>query len=233
MRPGGMVRVKEIELAKRANGVSQHLRRREESPILVVQGMKLQAVLAAIKLVQPASNPALEIPSMAGHTSKVSPRTLFFALGGAKADGNQFVPDAVARGAAAIASEEPRPPNLPGELAWVQVREARKALAAGAANFYGHPAQALKLVGVTGTNGKTTTTHLVDAILKATGEGTGLFGTIAYHTPRGEYPSPNTTPESLDLQGFIAEIRNAGGKNANLEPRTPRLLLSRLLCLAF
>ena len=228
-----MVQVKEIELATRANGVSQHLRRREESPILVVQGMKLQDVLAGIEFVQPASNPGLEIMNMACHTSKVSPGTLFFALRGAKADGNQFVPDAVARGAAAIASEERRPPNLPGELAWAQVREARKALAVGAANFYGHPAQALKLVGVTGTNGKTTTTHLVDAILSATGEGTGLFGTIAYHTPRGEYPSPNTTPESLDLQGFLAEIRDAGGRYATLEASSHALSMERIWGCAF
>src|SRR5260370_7070144 len=122
MRPGGMVRVKEIELAKRANGVSQHLRRREESPIRVVQGMKLQDVLAGIKLVQPASNPGLEITNMACHTSKVSPGTLFFALQGAKADGNQFVPDAVPRGAAAIASKEPLPPHTPGQLPWSQCR---------------------------------------------------------------------------------------------------------------
>ncbi len=194
----------------------------------MIRGMKLQDLVAGIEIVQPTRDTGLEITNVAFHTSKVSPGTLFFALRGAKADGNRFVPDAVARGAIAIASEEPRPATLPEHLAWLQVRRARKALAVGAANFYGHPAEALKLVAVTGTNGKTTTTHLVDSILKATGEGTGLFGTIVYHTPRGEYPAPNTTPESLDLQRFLAEIRDADGKYAVLEASSHALSMDRL-----
>jgi UDP-N-acetylmuramoyl-L-alanyl-D-glutamate--2,6-diaminopimelate ligase len=113
-------------------------------------------------------------------------------------------------------------------VAWIQVREGRKALAVTAANFFGHPAEALQLVAVTGTNGKTTTTSLVDAIVKASGAKTGLFGTIAYHTPLREYPAPNTTPESADLQGFLAEIRDAGGRFAVLEASSHSLAMDRL-----
>ena len=113
-------------------------------------------------------------------------------------------------------------------MVWVQVREARKALAVTAANFFGHPAKVLQLVAVTGTNGKTTTTSLVDAIVKASAAKTGLFGTIAYHTPLGDYPAPNTTPESVDLQGFLAEIRDAGGRFAVLEASSHSLALDRL-----
>ncbi len=87
---------------------------------------------------------------------------------------------------------------------------------------------ALQLVAVTGTNGKTTTTSLVDAIVKASGAKTGLFGTIAYHTPLGEYPAPNTTPESVDLQGFLAEIRDAGGRFGVLEASSHSLAMDRL-----
>ena len=170
----------------------------------------------------------LEIRQVACDSRKVQPRALFFALHGAKADGNEFIRDAVSRGAAAIASEESAPAAIPSSVAWIQVREARKALAVTAANFFGHPAEALQLVAVTGTNGKTTTTSLIDAIVKASGAKTGLFGTIAYHTPLGEYPSPNTTPESVDLQGFLAEIRDAGGKFGVLEASSHSLAMDRL-----
>lgn len=208
-----------------------------KNSILNRQHMKIQDALAGIDLVQPALGSGVEISRLACHTSKVKPGTLFFALRGAKSDGNQYVKDAIARGAVAVASEEPRNAGLPDRIAdrvvWVQVRDGRKSLAIAAANFYGHPGRALKMVAVTGTNGKTTTTHLIDSILKATGQGTGLFGTIAYHTPRGEYPSPNTTPESLELQGFLAEIRDAGGKFAVLEASSHALAMDRLWCCHF
>jgi UDP-N-acetylmuramoyl-L-alanyl-D-glutamate--2,6-diaminopimelate ligase len=158
----------------------------------------------------------------------LQPGGLFFALRGAKADGNKFIQDALKRGAVAIASEEPTPGTIPAGVAWIQVREARKALAITAANFLEHPANALQLVAVTGTNGKTTTTSVVDAIVKASGAKTGLFGTIAYHTPLGDYPAPNTTPESVDLQGFFAEIRDAGGAIAVLEASSHSLAMDRL-----
>jgi UDP-N-acetylmuramoyl-L-alanyl-D-glutamate--2,6-diaminopimelate ligase len=159
---------------------------------------------------------------------KVQPGALFFALHGAKADGNAFVAEAIARGAVAVASERAAPPDLPAGVAWVAIREARKSLATVAANFYEHPARALELVAVTGTNGKTTTTSLIDSIIKASGRKTGLFGTIAYHTPLGDYPAPNTTPESVDLQGFLAEIRDAGGSCAVLEASSHSLMMDRL-----
>jgi UDP-N-acetylmuramoyl-L-alanyl-D-glutamate--2,6-diaminopimelate ligase len=170
----------------------------------------------------------LEIRQVTCDSRKVQPGALFFALHGAKADGNAFIQDAVQRGAIAIASEAPASGNLPGTVAWIQVQEERKSLAIVAANFFGRPANALQLVAVTGTNGKTTTTSVIDAIVKASGAKTGLFGTIAYHTPLGDYPAPNTTPESVDLQGFFAEIRDAGGKYAVLEASSHSLAMDRL-----
>ena len=188
----------------------------------------LSAVLASVEADAPVSAGELKIQQVACDSRKVQTGSLFFALHGAKADGNAFVRDAVARGVAAIASEEDAPADLPPNVAWVRVREARKALALTAANFFGRPATALKMVAVTGTNGKTTTTSVIDAIVKASGAKTGLFGTIAYHTPRGEYPAPNTTPESVDLQGALAEVRDAGGKYAVLEASSHSLALDRL-----
>jgi UDP-N-acetylmuramoyl-L-alanyl-D-glutamate--2,6-diaminopimelate ligase len=176
----------------------------------------------------PAGSAEMEVRQVSCDSRKVLPRSLFFALRGAKVDGNAFVRDAVGRGAIAIASENPPPSALPHGVTWIPVREERKALATVAANFFDHPANALQLVAVTGTNGKTTTTSLVDSIVKASGAKTGLFGTIAYHTPAGDYPAPNTTPESVDLQGFLAEIRDAGGKYAVLEASSHSLTMDRL-----
>src|SRR5262249_42215285 len=127
-----------------------------------------------------------------------------------------------------VVSESPAPSFLPDSITWIQAPAARRALAIAAANFYKHPANALQLVAVTGTNGKTTTTSLIDSIIKASGAKTGLFGTIAYHTPLGDYPAPNTTPESVDLQGFLGEIRDAGGKYAVLEASSHSLTMDRL-----
>jgi UDP-N-acetylmuramoyl-L-alanyl-D-glutamate--2,6-diaminopimelate ligase len=191
-------------------------------------GKKLSEVLQGVETALPAGASSLEIRQVACDSRKVQPGALFFALHGAKADGNKFIQDAFKRGAVAIASEEPAPGTIPAGVTWIQIREARKALAISAANFLGHPATALKLVAVTGTNGKTTTTSVVDAIVKASGAKTGLFGTIAYHTPLGDYPAPNTTPESVDLQGFFAEIRDAGGTYAVLEASSHSLAMDRL-----
>jgi UDP-N-acetylmuramoyl-L-alanyl-D-glutamate--2,6-diaminopimelate ligase len=192
------------------------------------RSMKLSALFEGVEASTSAAAGELEIRQVACDSRRVRPRALFFALHGAKVDGNAFTRDAVSSGAVAIASEMTPPPALPASVAWIQVRDARKALASTAANFFGHPANALQLVGVTGTNGKTTTSSLVDAILKASGAKTGLFGTIAYHTPLGDYPAPNTTPESVDLQGFLAEIRDSGGRYAVLEASSHSLAMERL-----
>jgi UDP-N-acetylmuramoyl-L-alanyl-D-glutamate--2,6-diaminopimelate ligase len=191
---------------------------------------KLSEILANVELASTLSDAPgdVEIRQVACDSRKVQPKALFFALPGAKMDGNAFVRDAIARGAVVIASADVAPAVLPADVRWVQVREPRKALATCAANFYDHPAKALQLAAVTGTNGKTTTTSLVDAILKASGAKTGLFGTVGYHTPLGNYPAPNTTPESVDLQGLLAEIRDAGGKFAVLEASSHALAMERL-----
>ena len=193
-----------------------------------LRGMKLGELLRGVETISAPSLAGLEIRGVVCHSGSVQPGGMFFALHGAKADGNAYVAQAISRGAVVIASEHSRPADAPPQVVWLQVREPRKALAIVAANYYGHPAEALRLVGITGTNGKTTTTHLVDSILKATGAKTGLFGTIAYHTPHGEYPSPNTTPESVHLQSFLAEIRDAGGKYAVLEASSHALTMDRL-----
>ena len=189
---------------------------------------KLSELFKGTGITVPAGSASAEIRQVTCDSRKVRGGGLFFALHGAKADGNAFVADAVSRVATAVASETAAPANLPAGVTWIPLREPRRALATVAANFFGHPGDALHLVAVTGTNGKTTTTSLIDSIIKASGAKTGLFGTIAYHTPLGDYPAPNTTPESADLQGFFAEIRDAGGTHAVLEASSHSLMMDRL-----
>ncbi len=224
--PTGMIHTSEIEKsskqAKAANR-EQTVADREHNAFV-----ELRALLEGVQVRSGLPTGPLPIIQVANDSRKVQAGALFFAIHGVATDGNLFAKDAASRGSAAIVSEDPQPAAWPTEIPWIQVDEGRKALAIAAANFFGRPANALKLVGVTGTNGKTTTTSLIDSILRGSGAKTGLFGTIAYHTPVGEHPAPNTTPESLDLQSFFAEIRDAGGTFATLEASSHALAMDRL-----
>ena len=191
-------------------------------------GVALTTLLEGVQVRSGLPEKALRIHQIANDSRKVQAGALFVAIQGVATDGNLYAKDAAARGATAVMSENPTPVDWPQAVPWIQVNESRKALATAAANFYGQPSKALKLVGVTGTNGKTTTTSLIDSILRTSGVKTGLFGTIAYHTPRGEHPAPNTTPESLELQNFFAEIRDVGGTYASLEASSHALAMERL-----
>jgi UDP-N-acetylmuramoyl-L-alanyl-D-glutamate--2,6-diaminopimelate ligase len=197
-----------------------------------VRAKNLTEILSGVETITPFP-PSAEIRQIVCDSRKVKSDAIFFALRGAKENGQAFIADAIQRGAIAVVSDEPVTTVVPSGVTAIQVRQARKALAIASANFYDHPANALQLVAVTGTNGKTTTTSVIDAIIKASKSKTGLFGTIAYETPAGKYPAPNTTPESVDLQGFLAEIRDAGGKFAVLEASSHSLTRDRLWGLHF
>jgi UDP-N-acetylmuramoyl-L-alanyl-D-glutamate--2,6-diaminopimelate ligase len=190
--------------------------------------LRLTKILRGIDTRSTAAHGDLEILELAYDSRQVKPGTLFVAIHGEKTDGNKFVSDAVGRGAVAVISEQANPGTLPAEFPWIQVADARKALAISAANYYARPAEVLKLIGVTGTNGKTTTTYLVDSILRAAGCEVGLLGTIGYRLVRESRPAPNTTPESLDLQKYLAEIVRSGGTHAVLEASSHALALVRL-----
>ncbi|MGB7848439.1 MAG: UDP-N-acetylmuramoyl-L-alanyl-D-glutamate--2,6-diaminopimelate ligase [Candidatus Acidiferrum sp.] len=191
-------------------------------------GVTLRSLLEGVELRSGLPMEEVRIHQVANDSRKVQAEALFVAIHGEATDGNLYAKDAATRGAAAVLSENPAPAEWPREIPWIQVKEGRKALAITAANFFGQPAKALKLIGVTGTNGKTTTTSVIDSILRVSGAKTGLLGTIAYHTPLGEHPAPNTTPESLDLQSFFGEIRDGGGSFATLEASSHALAMDRL-----
>ena len=221
--------------------VSAKLSASRGRPILTSAGMKLQELVAGAGVQGPLVNPEVQISSVVYDSRQSTAGSLFVAIHGEKTDGNRFIAAAVERGAAAIVSEMPPPiPNghgqtaeiapepLPSSVAWLQVPDARKALATIAANFFSHPADKLQLVGITGTNGKTTTSFLLDSIIHAAGLRSGLFGTIEYRTPVETYPAKTTTPESLDLHRFFSEIVRAGGTYAVLESSSHALALDRL-----
>jgi UDP-N-acetylmuramoyl-L-alanyl-D-glutamate--2,6-diaminopimelate ligase len=192
--------------------------------------MKIQKLLAGIDVVKVVGTVDAEILSVAYDSRRVAPGTIFFALRGEKTDGAKFVGEALRRGAIAVASEEPRPDGIPSQLTWIELASGsgRRGLARAAANFYRHPADGLQLIGVTGTNGKTTTTFLVDSILREAGFKTGLIGTTEHRTPKRTRAAANTTPESLDLQEMFAEIRDSGGTHAVLEASSHALAMERL-----
>ena len=176
-----------------------------------------------------------QIRAVTYDSRKATPHSLFFALQGSKIDGNRFSADALSRGAAAIATESPRSIDAPAGIAWIQLAPGseRRALATVSANFFHHPASALTLVGITGTNGKTTTSFLIDSILRAAGQTTGRIGTTGYRMPEGERAARNTTPESLDLQEMFAIVRDAGGNAVVLEASSHALAMDRLWGLHF
>ena len=155
---------------------------------------------------------------------------LFFAFPGARVDGREFAGQAADKGAIAVVSEGPAPDNAP--LPWIRVMHGRHALALAAKTFYGKD-EKIGLTGITGTNGKTTTSYLVDSILRAAGKTTMLAGTIEYRLGSKILPAANTTPESLDLHRLLAELDEMGGTHATMEVSSHALALGRSYGLHF
>jgi UDP-N-acetylmuramoyl-L-alanyl-D-glutamate--2,6-diaminopimelate ligase len=168
----------------------------------------------------------VEVRGVEHDSRKITPGSLFVAVRGFHSDGHQFIPQAVERGACAVVAEEGT--AVPGSAAPVLVvADSRKALAVLAAAFYGHPSKQLKLVGITGTKGKTTTSYLVKSIIEAAGHITGLIGTIDYRVGRKIYPAPNTTPEATDVQRLLREMVNTGAAYGVMEVSSHALALGR------
>jgi len=166
----------------------------------------------------------LEATSVTHDSRRASEGALFVAIRGLTADGNAFVGAARAKGAVAVASEAAPAAGVP----WIRVRDAREALAVFSAAVLGHPAEALTLVGITGTNGKTTTAGLIDAALRAAGQKTGLLGTVEYRIGDVPRAAARTTPEASDLQALFREMVDCGCGTAVLEVSSHSLALKRV-----
>jgi UDP-N-acetylmuramoyl-L-alanyl-D-glutamate--2,6-diaminopimelate ligase len=193
--------------------------------------MKLRELLKDCGIRTFAGDLDVEILGLAYDSREVFPGWLFCAIRGTRTDGNRFVPKAIVRGAAAVVSASPPITSL--RLPWIQVEDERAALARIAGNFYGHPTHKLHLIGITGTNGKTTTTHLVESILKAAGRPAASFGTIEYRGPGFDFPAERTTPEAPDLEELFRKVVDAGWEHAVMEVSSHAIAMKRVQELRF
>ena len=169
---------------------------------------------------------AVEIAGLAYDSRAVRPGFLFCALPGEKTDGGQFAEESIRRGAVAVLHQNGL--RLPRGTADVAAPDARAAMADLAAEFYGHPSATLPIVGVTGTNGKTTTTYMIRAILRAAGRECGLIGTIQYEFGGRLIAAARTTPEAPDLQRMFAAALAAGCRAVAMEVSSQGLAAGRL-----
>jgi UDP-N-acetylmuramoyl-L-alanyl-D-glutamate--2,6-diaminopimelate ligase len=187
--------------------------------------MNLQLLTKAIQPVSVTGGLDRDITAICYDSRRVIEGALFVALPGEKADGTEFIDAAIDRGAAAIVSEKP---GLTTRATSLQVGNARHALADLSAAFFRHPSQRLKVAGVTGTNGKTTTTFLLKHILDSEFLRCGLIGTVRYVVGDRELPAARTTPESADVHELLWQMRSAGCKSCAMEVSSHALALDRV-----
>jgi len=158
---------------------------------------------------------------------RIRPGWLFVAMRGESTNGNHYIDAALRNGAVAVVTDEKHEKRRMG-VPWAVVHDGRQGLARLSANFYGRPAEKLKIIGITGTNGKTTTSFLSEAILRHCGKETALIGTIEYHIPGAVLPAPHTTPEALELNQVFAQALAAGATHAVMEVSSHALAKHRV-----
>lgn len=194
--------------------------------------MQLSALLAKIPVCETRGPVAVEITSVCYDSRLAAPGALFVALPGEKTDGRRYARQAVESGAAAVLIEGRTAVDLPGATC-VAVENARVALAWVAAAFYRSPGYRMKVAGITGTNGKTTTAYLLKHICERSMLRCGLIGTVRYEVGDEVLPSPHTTPESLDVQSLLARMRDAQCKAAVMEVSSHALAQDRVVGVEF
>jgi len=192
--------------------------------------MTFQDLLQGAEILAQSGNPSVR--GLEYDSRRVKPGDAFVAMKGESSDGNQFIDKAIAAGAVAVVSDSAGEKPRAG-VAWAQVPHGRRALARLSANFYRRPAEKLAITGITGTNGKSTTTFLVESILTAAGKKSALIGTIEYHIAGKVLPAPHTTPESLDLNRMLAEALANGATEAVMEASSHALIQQRVFGIPF
>ena len=187
--------------------------------------MKLVQLLERLEYTCLQGTTEQEITKVEADSRKAGEGSLFICIRGAVADGHTFVPAVVAQGTKAIVSEEPL--KVPEDVTVILVKDTRYAMAVIAAAYYGYPGDELKVIGITGTKGKTTTSYMVKSILENAGYKVGLIGTIETIIGDTVIPSANTTPESLLVQKYFRQMLDAGCDCAVMEVSSQGLMLHR------
>jgi len=191
--------------------------------------MRLKELTEGVDYLPLAGELEQEIGSIHYDSRQVRRGSLFVAIRGLARDGHDYIPQAIEAGAVAVVAESGRIPfPLPSQLTLLQVPDSRLALAQISANFYHHPSRRLRLIGVTGTNGKTTTTYLIESIFSQAGHRVGVIGTISYRFAGQEVVAERTTPESLDLQRILWEMAEQGIDPVVMEVSSHSLELGRV-----
>ena len=192
--------------------------------------MRLDTLLSGVDVLELHADPALEISDVCYDSRNCAPGALFVAISGFAADGHRFIPAALENGACAVICE--RAPET--DCAYVLVGSTRLALAQLGASWFGHPADDMKIIGVTGTNGKTTSTYLLKSVLEqAAGAKVGLIGTIQNMVGDRVIHTERTTPESFELHRLFAEMRDAGCTHVVMEVSSHALVLERVGAIRF
>ncbi len=186
----------------------------------------LEKLIEGLDVIGPVEGADREISGVCYDSRRAGKGSLFVCVPGTRTDGHEFIRDAVERGAVAVVAREEKPSSL--DTGFVRVRDSRAALAAIAANFFDRPASKLQLIGITGTNGKTTTSLLIESILRSAGASPGVLGTIAYRWAGEEIAAPMTTPESLDLQALFSRMVTDGVSHVVMEVSSHALALGRI-----
>ena len=193
--------------------------------------MKLRNVIKNIEIKGDPQISDIEVSGVAYDSRKVKSEELFVAIKGQETDGNLYVGQATDLGAKVILSENLKP--LGSRIPWIQVAQGRRALAQAADNFYSHPTLDLRLIGITGTNGKTSTSYLIESILKEAGMRVGLLGTVGYRGPEWKASAIRTTPESSDLQRFFRNFVKMQCSDVVVEVSSHALMMERVYACRF
>ena len=187
--------------------------------------MKLRELLKNITVLAHTADLETDISAICYDSRKAEPGCLFVAVGGFATDGNRFIPMALEKGAAAVVTAK----KPEGEVPYILVESDRLALALLGCNFYGNPAASMTMIGITGTNGKTSSTLLLKQVLEKTqGAKVGLIGTMANMIGQEVIPTERTTPESLDLQALFARMRDSGCTHVVMEVSSHAITLERI-----
>lgn len=193
--------------------------------------MKLSKLLERLEYEAVQGSAETEVTTLVNDSRKVESGSVFVCISGAVSDGHQYVADVVEKGAAAVVAE--REIEAPEGVTVIRVEDTRYALALMSAAYFGYPAEKLKVIGITGTKGKTTTTYMIRSILEGVGHKVGLIGTIEAIIGDKTIPAANTTPESFTIQKYFAQMVEEGCDSVVMEVSSQGLMLHRTAGIPF